>query len=534
MSNITATLCRNRLSVTRHAKPLAAFWRTQGTQAAPRERDEIFRDSAATEIGDDGGVRPFEDIPEPRKNLRFLLNFYVKTEGFRKLYRLNDHLFAELGPIFKENIFGDTQVHLIDPDDFQKVFRAEGKYPRRKIIDFWKEHRERRNHFLGLGQLVGEEWHRARQSIAPKIMRPKVVEENIANFNVVANDAVARFVELKEACGSDDHIPDLEGELSRFATEGIGTVAFDARLGLYEQPPKDEALKFIEEVQTFWTLTQKLMFSVPSNMVRPYMDTPTLKKFHKCADTIINIGQGFVDKRMRELKEMAEKGIDPSDGTQVVSLLTYLLTKKELTLEEVNGHAIDVVTAGVDTSANTILWLLYNLARFPDVQGKLYEEVASVVGKDGDVTPKNIAKLPYLKACVKESARLTPVLGTHARILDHDLVLSGYNVPAETTVLVELYSTARSEKYFKDPLELKPERWLRENKDENHTFSSLPFGFGPRMCLGRRVAELEMYVFVCKLLQRFRLEYHGEPLELYHKLLTVPDKPVKIKFVDRL
>lgn len=97
---------------------------------------------------------------------------------------------------------------------------------------------------------------------------------------------------------------------------GIGTVAFDARLGLYEQPPKDEALKFIEEVQTFWTLTQKLMFSVPSNMVRPYMDTPTLKKFHKCADTIINIGQGFVDKRMRELKEMAEKGIDPSDGTQ--------------------------------------------------------------------------------------------------------------------------------------------------------------------------------------------------------------------------
>lgn len=56
-------------------------------------------------------------------------------------------------------------------------------------------------------------------------------------------------------------------------------------------------------------------------------------------------------------------------------------------------------------SANTILWLLYNLARFPDVQGKLYEEVASVVGKDGDVTPKNIAKLPYLKACVKESAR---------------------------------------------------------------------------------------------------------------------------------
>ena len=124
MSNITATLCRNRLSVTRHAKPLAAFWRTQGTQAAPRGRDEIFRDSAATEIGDDGGVRPFEDIPEPRKNLRFLLNFYVKTEGFRKLYRLNDHLFAELGPIFKENILYLVirKCILLIPMIFKKFF----------------------------------------------------------------------------------------------------------------------------------------------------------------------------------------------------------------------------------------------------------------------------------------------------------------------------------------------------------------------------------------------------------------------------
>ena len=65
----------------------------------------------------------------------------------------------------------------------------------------------------------GEEWHRIRQTIAPKIMRPKIVEENIDNFNAVAEDAIARFVKLKEGCGPDDHIPDLEWEISKWSTE---------------------------------------------------------------------------------------------------------------------------------------------------------------------------------------------------------------------------------------------------------------------------------------------------------------------------
>ena len=66
----------------------------------------------------------------------------------------------------------------------------------------------------------GEEWRRVRQTIAPKIMRPKIVEENIGNFNAVSKDAVARFVKLKETCEQDDHIPDLEKELNRWSMEG--------------------------------------------------------------------------------------------------------------------------------------------------------------------------------------------------------------------------------------------------------------------------------------------------------------------------
>ena len=99
---------------------------------------------------------------------------------------------------------------------------------------------------------------------------------------------------------------------------GIGTLAFDTRLGLYEDPPPSEALKFIEEVQNFFALSHKLLFSIPSTIARRYVDTPMFKKFLKCGDTVLDIGQGFVNKKMAELKEMAEKGIDPSDNTKGV------------------------------------------------------------------------------------------------------------------------------------------------------------------------------------------------------------------------
>ena len=124
-----------------------------------------------------------------------------------------------------------------------------------------------------------------------------------------------------------------------FAHVGIGTVAFDTRLGLYEDPLPQEALKFINAVQNFFLLTQKLTFSIPSNMVRRYIDTPALKKFLKVADDILDIGQGFVDKKMRELKKMAEKDIEPSSDTRGITFkhLIFLSYKGASSLVEAVG-----------------------------------------------------------------------------------------------------------------------------------------------------------------------------------------------------
>lgn len=95
---------------------------------------------------------------------------------------------------------------------------------------------------------------------------------------------------------------------------GIGTLAFDTRLGLYEDLPPQSALEFTEAVNNFFELAQQLLFNIFSRIARPYIDTPTFKKFLINADALFEIGQVFVDKKMRELNIMAEKGIDPSNA----------------------------------------------------------------------------------------------------------------------------------------------------------------------------------------------------------------------------
>ena len=81
-----------------------------------------------------------------------MFDLFTKTERFAKGYKLFERLFEELGPIYKESVLlsPKTTVHVIEPEDIEKVFRSEGKYPMRLQLDIWLEYRKRRNYFPGL------------------------------------------------------------------------------------------------------------------------------------------------------------------------------------------------------------------------------------------------------------------------------------------------------------------------------------------------------------------------------------------------
>ena len=98
---------------------------------------------------------PFDEIPGPTGKLKTPINFYRESHGFRKHHKLSVKLFDEYGPIFKEMISAnnDPVVHVMEPRDFETVYRAEGKYPRRDPVFFLEEYRKRRGRPEGLESL---------------------------------------------------------------------------------------------------------------------------------------------------------------------------------------------------------------------------------------------------------------------------------------------------------------------------------------------------------------------------------------------
>ncbi|XP_020621575.1 cytochrome P450 27C1-like [Orbicella faveolata] len=335
--------------------------------------------------------------------------------------------FAKYGPIFKKTVMGRTIVFFGNPSDVEAVFKGDGRFPVRSD-DLFKPQREYMNSRKlpeGLASLTdGEKWSRLRKALASKMLRPKDIRENLDNFNSVARDAIERMVAIR---GEDDVIPNLEGELAKYATESVGTMAFDLRVGLYEDPPNQDIIKVIQATFDGFKYLGYLNRGWESQLYR-FVTTPSYRKFCKTQDTLFSIGQKIVDKKVADLKKFTEEG-DEFVENQAVPLLTYLILKGELTPQEINVNSIFMFRAGVETTSTSLLFLLYDLARYPAVQEKVYEEVTSLIGPHGDFTPDTFAKLDYLKACVKESMRLHPAIRWERR-LTQDVVLSGYKVPS--------------------------------------------------------------------------------------------------------
>lgn len=147
--------------------------------------------------------------------------------------------------------------------------------------------------------------------------------------------------------------------------------------------------------------------------------------------------------------------------------------------------------------------IMYHLAKNPEKQAILREEVMSKLPeRTSQLDAQKMANMPYLRACIKEAARMNPVTLGNIRTLPHDVVMSGYRIPKGFEVSTANNILMNDDKYYKDSGKFLPERFLKTHDDVSikgkHPFVYLPFGFGPRMCVGRRFAELEMEVLISK------------------------------------
>ncbi|XP_072046254.1 cytochrome P450 2U1-like [Amphiura filiformis] len=174
---------------------------------------------------------------------------------------------------------------------------------------------------------------------------------------------------------------------------------------------------------------------------------------------------------------------------------------------------LDLFGAGSDTSSNTLLWGLLFICYDPLIQSKIQAELDRVIGTERPPSMKDRAELPYTTATIAEMLRVRPSAPMTLRGACSDVKVGDYIIPKGTTVFGNIWAVNHDPELWDDPDKFNPERFLSEDgKEYVHNPNLVTFGAGRRICLGKQLAEMELFLFVTNLLQRFSFSFPPDQL----------------------
>ena len=501
---------------------------------------------SSDDAGAANSIKTLADLPGPLnlpiiKSAWAALLLGISGEPLgKRMLPLQAEGIKKYGKIYLIEIPGVKAVQISDPADVETVLRNEPKYPQRFNSPILQYYREKRKKKPGVFFANGTVWHNYRSVISRRMLVPTEVANHSSTLNEIVTAFCDRVKNTRECPGSEreNEVIGLDEELFKWSFESVAEVVFDKRFGCLDAHVNEDAQAFITAIGEFLEqLTASIFY--PIWFVKIYEPTPVKKMFDNF-DKMYDYAEMFIEKRLKELEEQGK--MKPNGGK--VGFFEFLLSSGNLTKEDLLGSVIEILFGGVDTISNTMQWVIYMMARNPDKQAILRQEVLSVLGEQNHASPDTIAQMPYLRAWVRETLRLYPPLMILTRITSKDLILSGYQIPAGTELHLLAYQMSRDESVFDEPNVFRPERWLRGKKvslqnrkflEAKEVFSSLPFGFGTRMCIGRRIAELELHLLLARIVQQFEIRYpaDADDVEPFFRGLMIPDRPVRVKFVDR-
>jgi cytochrome P450 len=220
-----------------------------------------------------------------------------------------------------------------------------------------------------------------------------------------------------------------------------------------------------------------------------------------------------------------------ADAGPALDLLTQLVRAPDMTDDLIRDQILTMLIAGHDTSTALLAWVLHLLSEYPDVMARARAEVDAVLGSESP-TAASVEHLAYLDAVVKETLRLYPPIHVGNRIVNEDAVIAGYQLQAGTRLMASIYLTHRDERYWDAPSDFRPERFARD-AERPAAFTYVPFGGGPRVCIGATFAQVEAKVVLGRILQRFDLRSTGRRVHAYMGATLEPHPGVFLRVQRR-
>lgn len=358
---------------------------------------------------------------------------------------------------------------------------------------------------LGEGLLTSEHGYHDRQR---KLLAPAFAFRRVSSYAATMAERAAR---LKVPSGEFD----AAEMLMRLTLEIVGKTLFDVEVA-------GNADTFGEAVTV---AMESFMAQITSLVpIPPQIPTPTNLRTRRAAKSLNDIVYRIIRDRRRE-------GRDHGD------MLGMLLETKDeagvgLDDRQVRDEAMTFFLAGHETTANALAWTLYLLAKNPNARAKLEAEVDAL---GSDPSYEDLAKLPYTLAVLKESMRIYPPVYLIARRVFRDTTVGGHAMKKNQMAMVNVLGIHRRPDLYPDPLEFRPERFLDDAEKKLPRCGYMPFGAGPRICIGNHFAMMEGHVLLATMLRRHRFELADPRLEArMEPLVTLrPRGGLRMKAVQR-
>ncbi|KAK2502297.1 hypothetical protein MC885_015548 [Smutsia gigantea] len=454
-------------------------------------------------------VLPFEAIPQSPGNKWVRVLQIWKEQGSENFHLDVHQTFQELGPIFRYDVGGTNMVFAMMPEDTEQLRRVDSCQPWRTPLYPWLAYREHRGHRCGvfllhnlvpaldrleivqgeqqvmLAQRNGPQWRLDRLQLNRDVLSLQATHKFIPMVDRVARDFCKALKEkvLQNARGS--LTLDVQPSIFHYTIEASHYALYGERLGLLGHGPSAASVGFLHALQAILKSTVQLMF-MPRSLSR-WVSSTTWTEHFEAWDYVFQYANSSIQRTYQELT------LGPPQHYS--GLLGELLAHADMSLEAIRANSVDLTAGSVDTTSYPLLMTLFELARNPTLQQALRQESLVAEAKISENPQTVFTELPLLRAALKETLRLYPVGIFVERRVSSDLVLQNYHVPAGTLVKVCLYSLGRNPSVLARPESYHPQRWL-DTRAASSRLAHLAFGFGVRQCLGRRLAEAEMLLFL--------------------------------------
>ncbi|NXJ89088.1 CP3A9 protein, partial [Corythaixoides concolor] len=465
-------------------------------------------------------------IPGPRP-----LPFFGTSLEYRKGFLTFDNeCFQKYGKVW--GIYDGRQpvMAIVDPQIIKSVLVKEcySTFTNRRRTDLAGV----LNNAISLAE--DEHWKRLRTVLSPTFTSGRLKEM----FPIMKHYGEVLVKNIQKQV-QKDNILSVKDIFGSYSMDVVTSTSFGVNIDSMNNP-KDPFVREMQKLIKFDFFNPLFLLSVVFPFVSPllakmnfsFFSTDAVDFFMRSISKIKqdrekNPHEGRVDF----LQLMIESQNSTSDGSNGANH-----SYKSLTDNEILSQAFIFIFAGYEPTSNTLCYLAYELAMHPDVQQKLLEEINTVLPNKAPPTYEAMMQLEYLDMIVSETLRLYPIGGRLERTCKRNIEINGVTIPKGTIVIIPPHTLHRNPEYWPNPEEFRPERFSKENKDSIDPYTYLPFGAGPRNCIGMRFALLSLKVAITILLQHFTFQTCKEtpiPLKLSSQGFLIPEKPIILKLVPQ-